>query len=303
MGGLALVAILVAYLNLSPSLKPSSLPIKIDKAKITKNERELAKIDLKDKVYVEIQSRLAETNEWRYRKFLLAGGLLSVFLVQMLLPLVKGTSTSDKWEERKDAAKEVLRDLLTLPATCAALGLACVVAIFIDVHCRRSELVIQQLGSWAAFYGAPVVGGGNIEKPFFASEFMSWEQFIRSGGGMHESWVDAFQIGNLNLITIVLFTAYSWSFHEICRQTLDLVNKLTAFAVLGALLLFVFGAHTTSGNFEFEDYGWGSWGFLITNFWSYFFGWSAVLLIFVVWWRFPMAVNCPAAGEVIPAAS
>jgi hypothetical protein len=240
--------------------------------------QELAKIDLEKKVYPEILDRLTNVNEWLIRKIVFAGALLGAFLLQVWWPFwSKGEVPI---ERRKEQVADIFYDLLKSPQVCAVLGVACIVSLFMDMHISRSLLVVQQLGVWAAEYADRVLGGEIIGGEI--KGFPGWEQFIRMPNptGMHQSKVDAFQSGNLGIMTLVLFTYYHWTFQAVCRQKLDEFNRLTYRLFIVTLLVFVLGSHLTSGNLEFRSYGLGP---LFSNFWSYLIAWFIFSIILVVW--------------------
>jgi hypothetical protein len=235
--------------------------------------REVAKLDLETKVYPEIQDRLSKINDWFINKMLFAGGLLGAFLLQLWWPFwSQNTSVQDR--ERQSAV--IFFDLLSSAPVCAVLGLACVVSLFMDIHIRRSLLVVHQLGTWAGKY-AIVALGGSLQR------FPGWEQFLRMGQdspGMHESLIDAIQTGNLSLMTLVLFAFYHSAFQQVCRQGLGEFNRLTYWLLIVILLGFLLVTHGASGNFEFVPYKRVPF---LANFWGYFAAWSGITLIMVAW--------------------
>jgi hypothetical protein len=234
---------------------------------ITPEQQRLAELDLKEKVYKEIQARFGETNDWLFRKFTLAGGLLAAFLFRLWWPFLSPTATEWTFERRQNQAITLLSDFLQSSPSCAILGLACIVSLFVDIQIRRSSIVINELGVWVADYGATTLVG-SVDPHRRSSHFYSWEEFIRDkppdekssgekspgGQGMHQSFATAIQIGNLASITGILFIFYHVVFQEICRQGLDWFNRLIYWLVVLVLLAFVTAAHLTSGNFEFVKY-------------------------------------------------
>lgn len=193
---LAWLALSGWYLFVAPSLELKRPPDPKTLQELTSKQVELAKLDLQDKIYPEIQKRLETREEWLIRKLTLAGGLLVAFLVYIWKPFGGERLEGITPRERRTRLEEDLPNFLTSRPICAALGLACVVSLFMDIHIRRSLLVILQLGTWAAEYGVPALGGD-------AENFPGWEQFIRgrkSGNeGMHFSLIDAIQTGDLNV--------------------------------------------------------------------------------------------------------
>jgi hypothetical protein len=245
---------------------------------------------------------LSKINDWFINKMLFAGGLLGAFLLQLWWPF---WSQNISLQEREQQSAAIFTDLLRSAPVCAVLGLACVVSLFMDIHIRRSLLVVHQLGGWAAHYGTVALGG-------CLEQFPAWEQFIRmppagakseqkfppcrrpsSPGmqtsnsdhkfrpGMHESLIDAVQTGNLSLMTLVLFAFYQWAFQAVCRQGLDEFNRLTYWLLSVILLAFLLMTHWTSGNFDFAPYKYQLWDY--SKFEPYFAAWGGITLIMVVW--------------------
>lgn len=269
-----------------------------------RDARELAKFDLEKKVYPEIQERLTKLNDWFINKIIFAGGLLGAFLLQLWWPF---WSKDISLQEREQQARTIFTHLLRSAPVCAVLGLACVVSLFMDIHIRRSLIVIHQLGVWAAEYGTVALGG-------CYEQFPAWEQFLRTSHctqqfrpdrqgahaaqrsdpeaqashsekkpkpGMHDSLIDAVQTGNLSLMTLVLFAFYYWTFQTVCcEQGLDEFNRLTYGLVIAILLVFLLMTHQTSENFVFAGYGRKFW---FSNFWGYFAAWSGITLLMVAW--------------------
>jgi hypothetical protein len=268
------------YLLIAPSLELKELvrdKFKDKWAQLSKEDKEyaqeVAKFDLEKKVYPEIQDRLTKINDWFINKMLFAGGLLGAFLLQLWWPF---WSQNISLEERERQTATIFFDLLSAAPVCAVLGLACVVSLFMDIHIRRSLLLVHQLGVWAAEYGAVALGGSH-------ERFPAWEQFIRMSAdvpGLHKSLIDAVQTGNLSLMTLVLFAFYHWTFQAACRQGLDEFNRLTYGLLSAILLVFLLVTHLTSGNFEFVTYG---HKFLFSGFWGFFAAWSGITLIMVAW--------------------
>jgi hypothetical protein len=275
------------YLLLAPSLKlKESVRIAFNErwAKWSQEDRksaqEVAKFDLEQKVYPEIQDRLTKINDWFINKMLFAGGLLGAFLLQLWWPF---WSQNTAPQERSEQTAAIFLALLKSAPVCAVLGLACVVSLFMDIHIRRSLLLVHQLGVWAAEYGT-------VAFPDNLTQFSAWERFIRMPAaslgtqvatpGMHESLIDAVQTGNLSLMTLVLFAFYQWTFQAVCRHGLDEFNRLTYCLLIAILLVFLLVTHQTSGNFEFAGYG---HGLLFCNFWGYFVAWGGITVIMVAW--------------------
>jgi hypothetical protein len=237
--------LLLWYLLVVPALDLKVKPPPA--AAVSAEQRKLAEFDLEKKVYPEIQARILETNEWLFRKFTLAGGLLTGFLLQVWLRLRSkkpGEHTHD------ETVENVLFEFLRSPATSAVLGLACMVSLFIDLHMRSSILSIQQLGLWAAKYADVAVGGD-------PKGFPLWEQFIRMeqpNAGMHQSLINALQAENLAVVTIIIFVFYHWTFQEVCLRGLDQLNRLISWMLIGLLFLLFLGSHLSSGNVTFVTY-------------------------------------------------
>jgi hypothetical protein len=316
---LAIIACLW-YLLIAPSLKLDddvrekfhSQWNNLDKEQ-KKNAQALASFDLEKKVYPEIQDRLTKINDWFINKMIFAGGLLGAFLFQLWWPF---WSQNISLQERERQVVAIFVNLLRSAPVCAVLGLACVVSLFMDIHIRRSLLLVHQLGVWAAEYGTVAFGGCH-------EQFPAWEQFIRMPAagstqqpspctqqsspdmqkasaaqppdpgaqasnsaqkpksGMHGSLIDAVQTGNLSLMTLVLFAFYYRTFQNVCTlHGLDDFNRLTYGLVIAILLAFLLMTHQTSGNFVFTGYG---HTFLFSSFWGYFAAWSGITILMVMW--------------------
>jgi hypothetical protein len=270
--------LLLWYLLLIPALdlKGHVKPPKKAKA-VSEEQIQLAKFDLEKKIYPEIQTRISETNEWLFRKFTLAGGLVTGFLLHVWLGL-----RGEKLEGRThhETVENVLVKFLRSPATSAVLGLACIISLFIDLHVRTSIQAIQQLGLWAAKYGDVAVGGG-------PNRFLGWEQFIRMAqpnAGMHQSFINALQAGNLAVVTIIIFVFYQWTFQEVCLRKLDHLNRLISWLLIGMLFLLFVGSHLCSGNVKFVKYK----GLpILSNSYCYFVAFLLLSTVTVLWHYLP----------------
>lgn|GEM_PF-5884644 len=229
-----------------------------------KKATELAKFDLQYKVYPEIKDRSNAIDDWVIQKMLIVGGLLGAFLLQLAVPLLTEKSS----EDRRKQIDNNYSSLLDSAPVCVVLGLATLVCLFMDIHIRKSLLVIHQLGAWAGEYGALVLGGSEVGFP-------GWEQFLRLSGhgatGMHNSFIDVIQTTNLSLITMVLFAVYHWTFQGVCLswrdpkkykldpekappRGLDEFNRLTYLLIIFLPLLVLVLEHYPSGNFAFQIY-------------------------------------------------
>jgi flagellar basal body-associated protein FliL len=276
-------AILFWYIMVSPSLALKDDPqdqirkylIQLESSEKEQKDqaKELAKFDLEEKVYPEIQDRLTKVNDWLITKVVFAGALLGAFLLQLWWPFWSQNITKKRG---KNHLNDFYEGLLRSPQACAVLGIACTVSLFMDLHIRRSLIIIQQLGTWAGEYAIPVLGGK-------ITEFPGWEQFIRMPGdtpGMHLSLIDALQTGALGIITLVLFAFYHWTFQAVCMQKLDEFNRIIYWLIIGALFVFILG-HRTSGNFKFTNYGFERPWF--SDFWYFFIAWFVFAMILIFW--------------------
>lgn len=279
------------YLFIAPSLKLNEehQHKQLPKEKLTKEQVDLALLDLDKKVYPEIQLRIQAREEWLVRKLTLAGGLLAALLLYIWKPF-GGERVEGGTPEAKRRQLEVeLAAFLTSRPICAVLGLACVVSLFMDIHVRRSLLVIHQLGTWAAEYAAPAISRHQ-------EGFPGWEPFIRGRApgheGMHFSLIDAIQTGDLGVMTLVLLAIYHWIFQDVSLRSndrspgLDWYNRMISWLVIGVLGLFLLGAHLTSGNFEFVQYARADkWRprLFFPVFWGYFGAWLFILISTLAW--------------------
>jgi hypothetical protein len=269
---LAVFLVLLWYIMIAPSLKLKDHLKDQLQSQYTNHAKDLAKFDLEKKVYPEIQGRSTKIDDWLITKIGLAGALLGAFLLHLWSPF---WTRNIPIEQQEKYIANLYKELLQNPSTCAVLGIACTVSLFMDLHIRRSLIIIQQLGIWAGEYADPILGRE-------VNGFLGWEQFIRMpspDSGMHRSLVDAIQTGDLAIITIVLFAIYYWCFQRICiYQKLDEFNRLVYWVIIGVLLIFSL-EHLTSGNLEFENYNVP----VFFSFWCFFFAWFVFSTILICW--------------------
>jgi len=174
------------------------------------------------KVVDEIKMRIEQEDAWFRYKFILAGGLLTAFLVNMV-----GLGGN---QDRGTDSDHQLKRLIGSKATCMALAMACVVVTVIDIHIRSNIGVSNQLGLWIANYVEPA----SLQRPFdqsklenFLLPYLPYEQYLRvppyeqyqrvppdgPGSGMHEDYVShLIYWAHLHFLTFTIYVVCLGSF-------------------------------------------------------------------------------------------
>ncbi len=222
------------------------------------------------KAVEEIRNRDLEDDSWFHNKFLLVGGLLAATLGYLKFGYGK-------------TPEERFANLSGSKVTVVILALACVVAIGIDLHVRDSQTTTDELGLWIRSYVEPMLHGGTGNGKKTMSDFIGWEEFLRteaangeldapgpSGVGLHSSdlW-NLLNAQHVHFLTVLLYLLYVCAFQALAlktrtnndshlAQTVDLMEappSITFYCftiVHASLLAFVWIAHSAPEMFEFK---------------------------------------------------
>ena len=176
-------------------------PVKINETHYRKPSRvtertELVTLELQ-KANGEIAIRVQQEDTWFHYKFLLVGSMLAAF--------------SGVFTFGKQAGQLRLAEVATSPTTCTLLGLACIIALSIDIHLRNNIIVILQLALWIAGYAEPAL------MPDSATGFVPWEQFLRTEyEGMHADDLYGFLFfPHLHFLTWAVYATYLCCFQAV----------------------------------------------------------------------------------------
>lgn len=217
----------------------------------------------------EIKLRIEHDDEWFHIKFLLIGGLFTLFGTLLVLERIE--IGREKSEHRKGVrvalfswlgrARSSIRqhvfgfeEMLSNPITASIFGIVVVIAVNIDLHVRTSYMVVHQLANWILTRVDPVL---NCNKSVYSSlceksTYMPWENFLRistpGSKGMHEDFLwNLFYTPHIHYSTWMIYMIYLLLLFWLCRcGTLGQRKG----PVMTTIVLFVF-VHLALGVFAF----------------------------------------------------
>ena len=187
----------------------------------------------------EILLRVGQEDTWFHYKFIFVGAMLAAF--------------GSVFTFRRKKLDVELAVIIQSPTTCTLLALACVVALSIDIHLRNNIIVIQQLGLWVARYAEPAL------MPAAATTYLPWEQFLRTGGGMHSDSLYGFAFyPHLHFLTWAVYASYLACFHAIAVRASKSADRRQPYALLtggfvavhAAFAVFAWVGHFVPGALE-----------------------------------------------------
>jgi hypothetical protein len=181
----------------------------------------------------EIKMLEEQIDTWYHYKFILIGGLVAIFMGQ--------TGVLAGWRTKEPVISEDdIGALFKSSRAALVLGLACVIALAVDMHIRNDFFGMQQLGYWLSTRVEPK--GGNVQ---------FWETFLRGEGKQTMQNSLAFQMlygAQLHFFTIFIYLLFSSVFQSVSVFVQD--HRQLKIALAGFLMVhftvltFIVLAHT-----------------------------------------------------------
>ena len=203
------------------------------------------------KVTEEIKQRQGNIDTWFHYKFVFLGGIFLVVTGGL------GSLMGFAHRRRTIVEEHELQGFLSSQLAHCVLGLACVIAVTVDMHIRHEIDAIMTLGNWLAYYAEPALSGMSFQEES-DGRFLFWENFLRAQGiigtNTHTETVLGKFLGrmpHLFFLTLLLYMSYVWTLQNIiCARAINEVPPaimVTFMMVAGAFLMFgILSSKTTS---------------------------------------------------------
>ena len=180
-----------------------------------------------------------QIDTWYHYKFILIGGLVAIFMGQ--------TGVLAGWRNKEPMISEDdIGSLFKSSRAALVLGLACVIALAVDMHIRNNFFGMQQLGYWLATRVEPK--GGDVS--------VFWETFLRGEGKQTMQNSLAFQMlygAQLHFFTMFIYLLFASVFQSVSLFVQDrrqLKIALAGFLMVHfTLITFIILAHTVPATY------------------------------------------------------